>query len=79
MESRSSERRTTQNTRNTQSRHYSAVSAVSAFIVVASMVGLAQQPDRAQTEALARRATERRRLQREADRPASQERRCSAS
>jgi len=75
MESRSSERRTTQNTRNTQSRRFSAVSAVSAFIVVASVLGLAQTPDRAQTEALARRATERlQALQREADRLASEER-----
>jgi septal ring factor EnvC (AmiA/AmiB activator) len=75
MESRSSERRTTQNTRNTQSGRFSAVSAVSAFIVVASVLGLAQTPDRAQTEALARRATERlQALQREADRLASEER-----
>ena len=75
MESRFSERRTTQNTRNTQSRRFSAVSAVSAFIVVASVVGLAQTPDRGQTEALARRATERlQALQREADRLASEER-----
>src|SRR5580765_3253934 len=75
MESRSSERRTTQNPRNTRSKRYPAVSAVSAFIVVASMVGLAQPPDRAQTELLARRATERlQALAREADRLASQER-----
>ena len=78
MESRSSERRTTRNTRNTrntQSKRFSAVSAVSAFIVVASVLGLAQTPDRAQTEALARRATERlQALQREADRLASEER-----
>src|SRR5262252_1238863 len=49
----------------------SAVSAVSALIVVAS----AQAPDRARTEALARRATDRlQALQREADRLAADER-----
>ena len=75
MENRSSERPTTQKTRNPQNKHFSAVSAVSAFIVVASVVALAQTPDRAQTELLARRATERlQALQREADRLASQER-----
>jgi septal ring factor EnvC (AmiA/AmiB activator) len=51
-----------------------AVLAAFAFIVVAPAV-FAQQPDRAQTEALARRATERlQALQREADHLASQER-----
>src|SRR5437667_6975875 len=74
MANRSSERRSTQNTRNTQ-RLFSAVSAVSALIVVVSVAGLAQTPERARTEALARRATERlQALQREADRLASEER-----
>jgi murein hydrolase activator len=51
-----------------------AAFAVFALIVVAPAV-FAQQPDRAQTEALARRATERlQALQREADRLASEER-----
>jgi septal ring factor EnvC (AmiA/AmiB activator) len=46
-----------------------------AFAALAFVVAAAQQPDRAQTEALARRATERlQALQREADRLASQER-----
>src|SRR5712692_6323536 len=53
----------------------SAVSAVSALIVVACVALAAQTSDRARTEALARRATERlQALQREADRLASAER-----
>ena len=53
-------------------RLFSAISAVSVFVVA---VAGAQQPDRAQTELLARRATERlQALQREADRLALQER-----
>ena len=72
MESRSSEG--TQSSQSTQSWTFSAISAISAFLIVAT-VALAQQPDRAQTEALARRATERlQALQREADRLASEER-----
>jgi len=72
MESRSS--RGTQSSQSTQSWTFSAISAISAFLIVAT-VALAQPPDRAQTEALARRATERlQALQREADRLASEER-----
>src|SRR5438552_4102950 len=53
----------------------SAVSAVSAFIVAACVALAAQTSDRARTEALSRRATERlQALQREADRLASEER-----
>jgi septal ring factor EnvC (AmiA/AmiB activator) len=57
-------------------RVFSAISAVSAFILVtAAVFGQLQPPERARTEALARRATERlRALQREADRLASDER-----
>src|SRR5499427_2013715 len=66
--------RSGQNTRTAQRRKIvaaiSAISAVSAFLV-----GSAQQSDRARTEALARRATERlQSLQREADRLAAEER-----
>src|SRR3954462_14378281 len=74
---RSSRRRTTQNPLNTQKKSFSAVSAISALIVVVGViVGAAQTlPERARTEALARRATERlQALQREADRLASDER-----
>lgn len=69
------ERRTTQNSQSTQSWMFSAISAVSAFILAGAFV-LAQVPaERARTEALARRATERlQALQREADRLASDER-----
>src|SRR6476660_1397552 len=67
-------RRTTQNPQSTQRSIVSAVSAASALVVVTASLG-AQQPDRARTEALARRATERlQALQREADRLASEER-----
>src|SRR5713226_225807 len=62
----------TQSARSPQSKVFFAVSAVFAFLIAA--VG-AQQSDRARTEALARRATERlQALQREADRLASEER-----
>jgi septal ring factor EnvC (AmiA/AmiB activator) len=74
MENRFSESRTTQNTRNTRSKLFFAVSAVSALIVV-SVAAWAQPTERARTEALARRATDRlQALQREADRMASDER-----
>jgi septal ring factor EnvC (AmiA/AmiB activator) len=76
MASRSSEgRHSTQNTRNPQKIGFSAISAISALIVVIAVaIAAAQAPDRARTEALARRATERlQALQREADRLASQE------
>jgi murein hydrolase activator len=75
MESPFSERRTTQNPRNTQRALFSAVSACSALIVVVSAILAAQQPtERARTEALARRATDRlQALQRESDRLTSQE------
>jgi septal ring factor EnvC (AmiA/AmiB activator) len=64
----------TQSSQRTQSWIVSAISAVSAFIVVTA-VAFAQPPDRARTEALARRATERlQALQREADRLAAEER-----
>jgi len=67
-------KRTTQNSRNTQRVLWSAVSAVSALIVVVGAVLVGQQADRARTEALARRAGERLQvLQREAERLASQE------
>src|SRR2546426_433308 len=67
-------KRTTQNSRNTQRLLWSAVSAVSALIVVVGAVLVGQQADRARTEALARRAGERLQvLQREAERLASQE------
>src|SRR5213078_3602734 len=74
-----SRRRTTQNSRNTQNGRFSAVSAVSAcsaLIVVVSVAAGAQTlPERARTEALARRAAERlQALQREADRLTSDER-----
>src|SRR4051812_33761155 len=72
-----SRRRTTQSPLNTQKKPLSAVSAISALIVVVGVaVGAAQTlPERARTEALARRATERlQALQREADRLASDER-----
>ena len=76
MASPFSRRRTTQNPRNTQSTRFSAVSACSALIVVVSVVVAAQTlPERARTEALARRAAERlQALQREADRLTSDER-----
>jgi septal ring factor EnvC (AmiA/AmiB activator) len=75
MENRSSKRRSTQNTRNTLRSLFSAGSAISALIVVGAVVLAAQTPDRARTEALARRATERlQALQREADRLAAEER-----
>src|ERR1700682_3308233 len=71
-----SSRRSTRNSHNTQRWSFSALSAVSALSVV--LIGaalLAQQTDRARTEALARRAAERlQSLQREADRLATQER-----
>src|SRR3954469_1387914 len=74
--SRSSERRATQNPLNTQQKPFSAISAISALIVVVGVAAGAQVPvERARTEALARRATERlHSLQREADRLASEER-----
>ena len=51
------------------------LSAVSAVLAVAGTISVAQTPERARTEALARRATERlQSLQREADRLASEER-----
>jgi murein hydrolase activator len=51
------------------------ISAVSAVLAVAGTISVAQTPERARTEALARRATERlQSLQREADRLASEER-----
>src|SRR3954467_7935783 len=73
---RSPRRRTTQNPLNTQKKPFSAVSAISALIVVVGVVAGAQVPvERARTEALARRATERlHSLQREPDRLASEER-----
>src|SRR3954467_3271483 len=73
MESLSSRRRTTPNTRNPQKN---VVSAISALIVVSGLVVWAQvPPERARTEALARRAADRlQALQREADRLASDER-----
>jgi septal ring factor EnvC (AmiA/AmiB activator) len=76
MASQSSRRRTTQNTRNTRKNIFSAISAISALIVVVGVSVGAQVPvERARTEALARRATERlQALQREADRLASEER-----
>jgi septal ring factor EnvC (AmiA/AmiB activator) len=75
MASRSSERRSAQNTLNPQSKLFSACSASSALIVVFCVVAAAQQNDRARTEALARRAGDRlQALQREADRLASEER-----
>src|SRR2546425_3717514 len=75
MANQSSERRRTQKPRNSQRPVFSAVSASSALIVVACVVLAAQTSDRARTEALARRATERlQALQREADRLASEER-----
>jgi len=68
-------RHTTQNSQHAQKWLFSAISAVSALIVVVSPPVGAQQTDRARAEALARRATERlQSLQREADRLASQER-----
>jgi len=75
MGSQSSDRpRTTQTPRGSQRTAFSAVSACSALIVGLSVALFAQQ-DRARTEALARRATERlQALQREADRLASEER-----
>src|SRR3954471_4518212 len=73
---RSPRRRTTQNPLNTQKKPFSAVSAISALIVVVGVTVGAQVPvERARTEALARRATERlQALQREADRLAAEER-----
>jgi murein hydrolase activator len=74
MGNRSSEPRTTQNPRNTQRKLFFAVSVVSALIVVVP-AGAQQATERARTEALARRATERlQALQHEADRMASDER-----
>src|SRR3979409_782301 len=69
-------KRSTRTSQNTQRKVFSAISAVSALIVVSmSAVLLGQQPERAGTEALARRAAERlQSLQREADRLATQER-----
>src|SRR5215216_1932400 len=65
----------TQSSLSTQRSIFSAVSAVSAVIAVVGTIATAQTPDRARTEALARRATERlQALQREADRLASEER-----
>jgi septal ring factor EnvC (AmiA/AmiB activator) len=62
-----------QSARSTQRRVFSAICAISA--VSALIVVSAQSPDRARTEALARRATERlQALQREADRLAAEER-----
>jgi septal ring factor EnvC (AmiA/AmiB activator) len=59
----------------TQRSLFSAIFAVSAVYVFAFAVVFAQAPDRARTEALARRATERlQALQREAERLAAQER-----
>ena len=58
-----------------QRRVFSAIFAISAVSVFVVTVAVAQQPDRAATEALARRATERlQALQAEADRLALQER-----
>ena len=76
MENRFSRRRSTQNPRNSQTRRFSAVSAISVLIVVSAVAVGAQIPaERARTEALARRATDRlQALQREADRLASEER-----
>jgi murein hydrolase activator len=63
-----------QNARSTQRKIVSAISAVS-VVSALIVVGAAQQSDRARTEALARRATERlQALQREADRLAAEER-----
>ncbi len=67
----------TQSSQSTQGRKFSAISAVSAFIVVVGVAvgSSAQTPERTRTEALARRATERlQALQREADRLAAEER-----
>jgi septal ring factor EnvC (AmiA/AmiB activator) len=65
-----------QSAQRTQRKVFSAISAISAFSAV-SLLGsalLAQQPERARTEALAKRAGERlQALQREAERLASQE------
>src|SRR2546428_11604324 len=59
----------------TQRRLFSAFSAISAVIVGSALIAFAQLPERARTEELARRATERlQSLQREADRLASEER-----
>src|SRR5947209_17315728 len=59
----------------TQRRLFSAFSAISAVIVGSALIAFAQLPERARTEELARRATERlQALQREADRLASEER-----
>ena len=64
----------TQSSLSTQSWIFSAISAASAFILVTAVV-FAQLPERARTEALARRAADRMQtLQREADRLASEER-----
>ncbi len=66
--------RGTQSSRSTQRWIFSAISAVSAFIL-AGVVVFAQQTDRARTEALARRGADRQQaLQREADSLASAER-----
>jgi len=65
----------TQRAQSRQTKIFSAVSAFSAVIAVVGTIAAAQTPDRARTEALARRATERlQALQREADRLASEER-----
>ena len=75
MENRFSRRRTTQNPLNSQNHFLSAVSAISASIVVGAVLSAQVPVERARTEALARRATERlQALQREADRLASDER-----
>src|SRR5215831_7226637 len=71
MASRFSERQTAQNSLNTLRKTISACFACSALIAVV----VAQQNDRARTEALARQAGDRlQALQREADRLASEER-----
>ena len=65
----------TERPQSTPSKIFSAVAAFFAVIAVVGTIATAQTPDRARTEALARRATERlQALQREADRLASEER-----
>ena len=65
----------TERPQSTPSKIFSAVAAFFAVIAVVGTFAAAQTPDRARTEALARRATERlQALQREADRLASEER-----
>src|SRR5260370_12740355 len=73
MASRLSRKKEPRSTRRPPSILGSAIFAV--FAVASSCVVVAQAPDRARTEALARRATERMQaLQRDADRLASEER-----